>query len=113
MKVSHERDLHDIHDRLCGPFDVRNNLCVLVFLELITFVAVAQTYLESEIGEIGEHLAVTGVKNSESVRRKKRGLGVRWIEAHPAERDTVLDTYHGIVIDLKDTVDLNSVKIDV
>ena len=113
MHVGHERKLSHIDYGLGRALDVRSGLRVLVLLELVALVTVAQTNLETKVGEVAEHLSVPCVEDSEGVRHEQCGLRVGRIECHPVERHAVLDADHGIVVDLEDPVYLDRVQIDV
>ena len=113
MEMSHERNLRHIHDSLSRILDAWSDLCVFVFLELIAFMAVPQAYLETKIRHIPEHLAIAGVEYSESVRREQCRLRIRRIERHTAERHSILHSDQGIVVHLKDPVELDCVQIRV
>ena len=98
VEMGHEGHFCIFNDGFLGAFKVRRDPSLLVLFELVAFVAVASTQLESEIRTSVEEFSVFEDENAVGARGNHVGLGLGWIKLHLAGRGAIFHSDKGVVV---------------
>ena len=113
MEMGKSMDLGYIVYAFGSSADGRYVSGLLVHLHLVTLVTVCKAELETEIGHVSEHLAVSRERELVILGRKPPALGIGWVELHAVVSGSGFEAYHHVVVGQGNLAYIHGIQINV